>query len=105
MGLYYSSITRNNVTLTIVGETNESHDVIHYSCSLDRDMNHGSPHCSAGVLATWLQLSVPKLLLVLDHYIQDEMKRKCVYSGWGQVVKVAWRYKVTGRRTITVQCK
>jgi hypothetical protein len=42
-----------------------------------------------------------KLLLVLDHYIQEEMKRKCVYSGWGQVVKVAWRYKAAGRRMIT----
>jgi len=43
------------------------------------------------VLATLLQLSLTKLLLVLDHYIQEEMSRKCVYSGWGQVVKVVWR--------------
>ena len=30
------------------------------------------------------------------------MRRKCVYSGWGQVDKLVWRHKATGRRMITV---
>jgi hypothetical protein len=46
--MYYSPITRNNVTLTFAGETDESQDnIIPYSWSPGRDLNHGSPSYSA----------------------------------------------------------
>jgi hypothetical protein len=82
VGLYYSAITWNNIRMTFAGETNESHDNgIHGGLSLGRDLNNGSPEYSAGVLAILSGGSIIKILLTLDNCIQEEKKRKCLYSG------------------------
>jgi hypothetical protein len=68
--------------MTFAGETNESHDnIIHGGLSLGRDLNHGSPEYSARVPATLCGRCVIKTLLILDSYVQEEVKRKCVYRG------------------------
>jgi hypothetical protein len=80
--LYYSPITWNNIRMTFAGETNESHDnIIHDGLSLGRDLNHRSPEYIAGVLGTLSGPSVIKTVLILDSYIQEDVKRKGVYSG------------------------
>jgi hypothetical protein len=68
--------------MTSAGETNESHDnIIHDGFSLGRDLNHGSPEYTAGVLATLSGGSVINTLLILDNCLQESVKRKCIYSG------------------------
>jgi hypothetical protein len=80
VGLYYSPITWDNITVTFAGENSESHDNgVPGGLSLDRDLNHGSPEYSAGVLGNFSGPSIIKALLILDNCIQEEKKRS-VYT-------------------------